>query len=390
MLKIAVITRYFPSSAEPWQGRSAYQILRVLSRKADVQVFFPNAKYPSWLKPRSRSYDRLDPSYSPPDVKVSYYDYPALPLVSRPFNGWMAARVLLPSVRSFAPDLILSYFLYPEGYAALKIGRALSVPAVARSMGSDINRIGDPISAMHTRTVLREADFLVTVSGDLRKKALAMGAPPEKTRAILNGCDLSVFHVSDRLEARRKLHIDPATEAVVYIGRMDVKKGLRELVEAAVSLHSERANLHVYLIGEGPDKPLIESAIQDNKAASYIHALPSCTFDDVAVWMAAADLVTLPSYMEGCPNVILEALASGRPVVATNVGGIPEILSDECGRLVPPRDSGALAQALASVLDRSWDAQAISANGSRSWEAVAAELLEIFESLLSKRPEACA
>ena len=77
--------------------------------------------------------------------------------------------------------------------------------------------------------------------------------------------------------------------------------------------------------------------------------------------MAAADLVTLPSYMEGCPNVVLEALACGRPVVATNVGGIPEIMSDECGQLVPPRDPSALAQALASVLDRTWDAAAISA-----------------------------
>jgi teichuronic acid biosynthesis glycosyltransferase TuaC len=388
MLKIAVVTAYFPSSAEPWQGRSAYQTLRVLAHQAEVRVFYPDARYPSWFKPRSRSYDRLDPSYSPPDVKVSYYDYPALPLVSRPFNGRMAARVLLPHVRSFAPDLILSYFLYPEGYAALKIGKVLSVPVVARSRGSDINRIGDPVSAMHTRAVLREADFLVTVSGDLRNKAVAMGAPPEKTRAILNGCDLSVFHVRDRPEARRKLGIDPATEAVVYIGRMDVKKGLRELVDAAVSLHPLRSDLHVYLVGEGPDRPLIEGAIQANNAVSYIHVLPGCAFDDVAVWMAAADLVTLPSYMEGCPNVVLEALASGRPVVATNVGGIPEILNNECGRLVPPREPAMLAEALASVLDRTWDAKAISAHGSRSWEMVAGELFEIFESLVSARPEA--
>jgi glycosyltransferase involved in cell wall biosynthesis len=141
----------------------------------------------------------------------------------------------------------------------------------------------------------------------------------------------------------------------------------------------------VYLIGVGPDKPLIESDIQANNAAGFIHALPGCAFDDVAVWMAAADLITLPSYMEGCPNVVLEALASGRPVVATNVGGIPEILSDEYGRLVPPRDAGALAQALASVLDRTWDAETISAHGSRSWETVAAELLKVFESLVNAR-----
>jgi glycosyltransferase involved in cell wall biosynthesis len=388
MLRIAVVTRYFPSSAEPWQGRSAYQTLRVLARQAEVRVFFPNAAYPFWLRPRSRSYNALDPSFSPPDVKASYYDYSALPLVSRPFNGWMAARALLPHVRGFAPDLIFSCFLYPEGYAALKIGKTLAVPVVAMSIGSDINLIGDPISALHTRAVLREADFLVTVSGDLRRKAVAMGAPPEKARAILNGCDLAVFHVKDRPEARQRLHIDPAAEAVVYIGRMDVKKGLRELVDATASLHPQRPELHVYLVGEGPDRHVIESAIQTRNATGYIHALHGCASDDVAVWMAAADLITLPSYMEGCPNVVLEALACGRPVVATNVGGIPELMNDECGCLVPPRDPAALAHALASVLDRTWDAAAISARSSRSWSDVAAELLAIFESLTAKRQAA--
>jgi glycosyltransferase involved in cell wall biosynthesis len=388
MLRIAVVTRYFPNSAQPTHGRSAYQTLRVLARQADVRVFYPNSAYPSLLKPRSRTYASLDASYSPPDVNVSYYNYPALPLVSRPFNGWMSARVLLPHVRSFQPDLIFSFVLYPYAFAALKIGRALSVPVVAMGIGSDINRIGDPISAWLTRTVLREADFVVTVSGDLRAKAVAMGDSPLKTRAILNGCDLSVFHVNDRLEARQRLHIDPDAEAVVYVGRMDVRKGLRELVDAAASLHPQRPGLHVYLVGEGPDKPEIESAIQARNAAGYIHALQSCAADDVAIWMAAADLVTLPSYMEGCPNVVLEALACGRPVVATNVGGIPEIMSGECGRLVPPRDPAALALALASVLDTTWDAAAISAQGSRSWSAVAAELLEVFTSLTSNRQAA--
>jgi glycosyltransferase involved in cell wall biosynthesis len=104
--------------------------------------------------------------------------------------------------------------------------------------------------------------------------------------------------------------------------------------------------------------------------------------------MTAADLVTLPSYMEGCPNVVLEALACGRPVVATNVGGIPEILSNECGCLVPPREPAMLAEALASVLDRAWDAKAISAHGGRSWEMVAGEVFEIFESIIAARQKA--
>jgi glycosyltransferase involved in cell wall biosynthesis len=388
MLKIAVVTAHFPSSGQPTHGRSAYQTLRVLARKADVQVFYPHAAYPSWLKPRSRIYDSFDTSYSVPDVKAGYYEYPALPLVSRPFNGWMAARVLLPRVRRFAPDLVFSYFLYPDGYAALKIGKRLGVPVVAMSVGSDVHSIGDRLSVMHTRTVLRNADFLAAISRDLRDRMVAMGAPPEKIRTVINGCDLSAFHPENRLEARRKLGIDPAAESIVYVGRMDVKKGLRELVEAAASLHPLRSNLQVYMVGEGPDRPLIEGVILANNATGYIHALPECTFDEVAIWMASSDLVTLPSYMEGCPNVVLEALACGRPVVATNVGGIPEILDDECGRLVPPRDSGALAEAFALVLDKAWEAEAVRAHGGRSWEAVAAELLEIFEQFVSVRPKA--
>jgi len=384
MLKIAVVTRYFPSSAEPWQGRSAYQTLRLIAQRADVRVFYPNANYPSFLRPRSRVYDKLDTSWSPPCVTTSYFDYPSLPLLSRPLNGAMAARALLPHVRSFAPDLVFSCILYPDGYSALRIARALSIPVVAMSIGSDINRIGDPVSAMQTRVVLRSADSVVTVCADLRDKAVAMGASPRNTRSIVNGCDLSVFRVGDRLQARHALGIDPAAQAVVYIGRMDVKKGLRELVDAAVSLHPVRPRLHVYLVGEGPDKSTVMDSIQANHAAGYIHMLPSCAFDEVATWMAAADLVTLPSYMEGCPNAILESLACGRPVVATHVGGIPEIVSDTCGRLVPPRDQVALAQALVSVLNQNWDAEAISAQRSRSWDSVAAELLGLFESLVSE------
>jgi glycosyltransferase involved in cell wall biosynthesis len=388
VLRIAVVTAHFPSPARPTIGRSAYETLRLLSKRCDVKVFYPHAVYPSLLRPRGRRNDVRDASFNLPDVKADYHDYPVVPLISRPFNGWMAARILLPHVRSFSPDLIFSYVLYPDGFAALKIGKALSVPVVAMGVGSDVHSIRDQFTAIHTRTLLREADYLVAISGDLSNRMVAMGAPAARTRAIPSGCDLSVFRVRDRVEARRELGIDPAAEAVIYIGRLDTKKGLRELVEAAASLRPRRAKLHVYLVGDGTDQQAIERSIQAHNASSYIHLLPGCAFDDVAVWMAAADLVTLPSYMEGCPNVVLEALASGRPVVATNVGGIPEIMNDECGRLVPPHDSSALAQAIASVLDKTWDAKAISLHRSRSWEAVSSELLDIFESLAPEHLEA--
>ncbi|MFP5210240.1 MAG: glycosyltransferase [Acidobacteriota bacterium] len=350
-----------------------------------MHVFYPHAVYPSFLRPPSRIYARIDREFIVPGIETSYCDYPALPLLSRPLNGRIAGRILLPQIRRFAPDLIFSYVLYPDAYAALKIAKKLSVPVIAMGVGSDVHNIADRFSAMHTRSVLREADFVVAISEDLRKRAVAMGASPEKTRTLISGCDLSVFHVSDRREAREMLHIESDIEAVVYIGRIDTKKGLRELVEASASLHPERPDLHVYMVGDGPDRQVLENAIQSRSAADYIHLVRGCSFDEVARWMSAANVITLPSYMEGCPNVVLEALACGRPVVATNVGGIPEIVNEQCGCLVSPRDSESLAHGLEFALDKDWDENAIATCWGRSWEIVADELLEIFESVLSSR-----
>lgn len=381
MLRIAVVTAHFPSSAEPTRGRPAYQTLRELSRQCEVEVFYPHAAYPPFLKPRSRIYDSIDRSYTLPGVTAHYYNYPVLPLVSRPFNGWVAGRALLPHVKRFNPDLVFSYCLYPDGYAGLTVAKALSVPFAAMGVGSDVHSIHDRFSLKHTETLLREADLLLAISGDLRERMISLGASPAKTRTVISGSDPEAFHVRDLEAARAQLRVFPSAEIVVFIGRMDLKKGLRELVEATATLRPMRPNLHVYLVGDGPDARQVESAIAANNAGAFIHTMPACAFDQVAIWMAAADLVTLPSYMEGCPNVILEALACGRPVVATNVGGIPEIMNESCGRLVPPRDSAALAQALESVLDRSWDASSIAAHWSRSWSTVANELLDALQTI---------
>ena len=384
MLNIAVVTEHFPYSGLPTHGRMAYELLRVLARKVNVEVFFPHAEYPKWLRPPSRIYDTINTSYRVADIDVGYFNYLAVPLLSRPFNGWTAARHLLPHVRRFKPDLVFSFFLYPDSFAGLKIAKKLSVPVVAVGVGSDIHSIGDRVSMMYTRALLREVDFLVTVSEDLRQQALRLGARPENSRAILNGCDLSVFYPRGRTEARHRLGIDQAAEVVVYVGRLDIRKGLRELVEAAAVLRRQRASLHVFIVGDGADRPSIENAINAQDARDYVHLVRGCSFDEVAFWMAAADVATLPSYMEGCPNTVLEALACGRPVVATAVGGIPEIMSNECGAIVPARNSAALAHGFESVLNRTWDPRVISSHWGRGWDTCAKEFLEIFESLVTR------
>lgn len=373
-MRIAVITQYFPTREQPWRGHSAYQTLRAFPQDACVEVFFPHAHYPAALRPRSRIYRSLDTSYSPPDVRAHYIPYPALPALSRPVNGWMAGMRLLPHIRRFNPDLILSYVLYPDGYAALHVAKALGIPLVVTAIGSDLNRVRGAIPRMLTRKVLREANSVVTVSRHLLATAIGMGADPSTSRAVLNGCDLCLFRPADRASARNALQLPANAEIVLYVGRIDLQKGLIELVNAVTRLRQHRPSLCAYMVGDGPDLPRVISRITRNGAEAFVTVVPSEPSARVALWMAAADVVALPSYQEGCPNVILEARAVGRPVVASRVGGIPEILAGEGSELIPPRNASALAEALERVLGREWDAGAISSQCGRSWQAVAQEM----------------
>ncbi len=385
-LKIAVITQYFPTSEQSWAGHSAYQTLRWLAQWNEVKVFYPAVRYPKRLTPATGQKSRVDVGYRPDGVDVEYIPYPALPAVSRPLNGWVASGRLLPHVRRFGPEIILNYVVYPDGYAALRVGKALGVPVVVTAIGSDLNRIPDPLCGILTRKTLRESNGVITVSGDLRKTAILLGADAGKSHAILNGCDTSVFFNRDKGEARVALGIDPTEEVVAYVGRMDVRKGLRELIEAVASLRERRPRLRCYLVGDGSDEGVVRELIAQKGAGEYVWLMPPCRTDGVAQWMAAADLVTLPSYKEGCPNVVLEALAAGRPVVASNVGGIPELMDDSSGRLVPAMDAGALAVALDEVLATKWSGDEIATRHQRGWDDVARDVQQVLEGVLQVKP----
>lgn len=384
-MKIAVLTQYWPTSAQPWGGHSAYQTVRLLAQRHTVRAFFPESRYPALLTPKSRTYGHLDGSYQPQGVATEYIPYPVLPFISRPLNGAVIARKLLSKVHAFAPDVILNYVVYPDGYAAVQIGRTLGVPVVLTAIGSDLNRIPDRFCAVHTRRAIRDATFTTTVSADLLRTARMMGAPVERSAAIINGCDTSVFYPSDRAAARLSLGVPQEVKAIVYVGRLDARKGLVELIEATAQLRQQGSDTHCYMVGDGPDKRLLQQAIERTQSAAYVHFVPAVRTHGVAQWMAAADLIALPSYAEGCPNVIIEALAAGRPVVATKVGGIPELVDESCGALVAPRQVGELRDALQRILESPWDAELLGRRHNRSWNDVAVDLENVLENALATR-----
>ena len=384
-LRVAVITDYFPTSVQPWAGHSAYQTLLELSRKCTVEVFYPESVYPAILTPKSRTYASLDRTHAVPGIPTHYLPFRALPLVTRPINGWLAARAVKKKVKAFRPDVILSYIVYPDGFAAVRVGKSLRVPAVLTAIGSDLNRIPGVLVRQLTRYALKNAGAVFTVSSDLLHTARRLGAPERRSMAILNGCDTAKFRPRDRSAARLALNVPQGQEVVLYVGRLDVRKGLNELVEAVAVLRRDRPAVHLYIVGEGADRVILNAAVARCHLEADTTFVPSCTTDRVALWMAAADLVTLPSYKEGCPNVILEALASGRPVVATNVGGIPELMDGSSGRLIPPNDVPSLTVALDEVLSARWDADELANRHERSWSDVSDDVFGLLKNVLQRR-----
>lgn len=385
-MRLLIVTSQFPIAGEPNRGRPIHQTVRELSKLADVRVLSPVANYPHWARPRSYLFRASDPAHTLPDCDVRYVEYPALPLLTRPFNGWLCARTLHAPLREFAPDVVLSYWLYPDAFGAMHAARRAGLPLVVGARGSDL-RVRDAVSRRLTRPVLHAAKRILVVSEDLgRVAARDYDADPARIRAIPNGCDATIFQPRDRNEARAALGIDADAELVVYVGRLVPEKGLRELLDALATLAPQRPKLQLALVGEGPMRAELDAKVAADPTLR-VHLPGAQGPHEVARWMAASDLVTLPSYSEGHPNVLVEALACGRPVVATPVGGIPEVVDADCGLLVAVRDPVALAAGLRDALERPWDASALSRRFSRGWDAVAADTLRACEEALAEAPK---
>ena len=385
-MRILIATSQFPIAGEPNRGRPILQTIRELARLATVQVVSPTAVYPSWARPRSylfrmpQAHDRID------GCDVQYAPYNALPVISRPFNGWRCGHVLDRPIQAFAPDLVLSYWLYPDAYGAMLAARRACVPLVAGARGSDI-RVRDPVSRQLTRAVVGAARRLLVVSEDLGRIAVRdYGADPGRVHAIANGCDAALFQPADRATARHELRVPADAEIVLYVGRLVAEKGLRELLASTRALSAQRPRLQTVLVGEGPLQTELRAAIAAEPSLP-VRFVGSQAPSGVARWMAAADVVTLPSYSEGHPNVLVEALACGRPVVATDVGGIPEVVDAGCGLLVPPRHAAALAAALVRALEADWDRDALARKFSRGWDQVAQDTMRACEEAVAESHE---
>jgi glycosyltransferase involved in cell wall biosynthesis len=318
--------------------------------------------------------------------------YAMLPKVGVWWQGrayWRAARGAVARLRGAFPfELIDAHYAYPDGYAAALLKRELRVPLVLTVRGTDVNLLPRlAATRAKVRAALQAADAVVAVSRALADLAVAAGADAAKVTVLRNGVDPARFAPRDRMQSRARFGLAQHARVIASVGLLIPRKG-HDLVLEAVARLPAAERPAVLIAGAGPEEARLRAqaralGLDRNGAVRFLGGVPH---DDLPAVYSAADLLVLASSREGWPNVLLEAMACGTPVLATAVHGSPEVVSDAAvGRLVQERTvpalSGALAQALATPFDRA--AVRRHAEG-MTWEATSAGLDRVFRGVLGR------
>lgn len=299
------------------------------------------------------------------------------------YGGWMARGAWRTVERLHAEkafDLIDAHYVYPDGYAATLLGERLNVPVFITARGTDVNLFSRmPLIRPKIVKALSRAAGIIAVSEALKTRMIELGVAVEKIAVIRNGVNHEVFHPRERNEARRRLGLEPEDRILLSVGALVSVKGFDRLIEAMALLKQNGNQLKLFVIGEGSERDALESQISNLKLESCVRLLGAKLQNELADCYSAADLFCLASRREGCPNVVIEALACGLPVAAADVGGVRELVKEHNGRLVSPPTPENFAAEIRAALSAVWKREEIAASGgARSWDEVAAEISHYF------------
>jgi glycosyltransferase involved in cell wall biosynthesis len=280
----------------------------------------------------------------------------------------------------------------------VRIGRELGLPVFITIRGFEHEYVQTPHVGAQMVRALREADGCVAVSQSLGELAIAHGVPRDRVRVVHNAVDSGMFRHLDRGGARQRLGLDPGLRLVVSVGQLIARKRHHVLIEAFAQALARQPGARLAIIGGESLEPEYPRRLRD--LAQRLGVAGSVGFHGnlepaaVAEWLAAADVFALATAREGCCNAVLEALATGLPVVTTPVGDNACFVREgDNGMLVPVDDAGAMADALTAVLAGgiATPREAIAAALQRQvggWDAVAMRVLEFFGERLDARRSA--
>lgn len=350
--KVLFISNLFPNPKEPHMAAFNRQQVEALSKLYNIDVVAPIA-WTNRIKLKNFSKNgKVD------EIRAFHPTYWHTPGFSRSCYGRLFHHSIKKIVnalhRANRYDLIYSSWLYPDGWAAGVIAESLNLPFFVKVHGSDVNGLvpGSRVTELSLQAA-RRARKVFCVSGALQEKLHKLGVSPEKTEVVYNGFEASIFKPMEHHAARGSLGIDRSGPCILYVGNLKQAKGLSELALAFSELcrRKDHTDLWMAVVGEGEYDRQLRSMLQQNGVVHRVVFVGSQPRNKVSLWMNAADLLCLPSYMEGVPNVVLESLACGTVVVASAVGGVPELERESEGLyLVHPQDADSLVEGLQIAL----------------------------------------
>ena len=387
---VAVVTTFYPNRSDPTRSIFVENLMRELRREcrlhivAPVPIAPPTARWAAW-----RDIPHLERRKGLGIVHPRFLALPGLEV----FNGFTYALGVLPVLVRLArrhPGLIVHvHCAYPDAVGVAIATRVLGLRYLVTAHGSDLNVYSyRTLLRPQIRWALRHAESVIAVSRALLRRALELMGRQAEWRCQHVPCaavDPRLFNTTDDpARLRGQLGVPPGARLVVFVGKLVPIKGVDTLIAAWADLLAAGRVFpqdRLIIIGSGPQESILRREAQ--RTGESVHFAGAMAQVDVAQWIRAADLLCLPSRNEGTPNVVIEALASGIPVVASAVGAIPDFVRDEqTGFLARPDDVPDLARALARGLSQQWDRVAIAATvHGHTWRDIALANARILRSL---------
>ncbi len=351
-LKLLTLSNLYPNEVQPRHGIFTEHRMSNMLKSQRVQIkvvapvpYFPFSgsvfgKYSVGAKiPRSARREGID---------IIYPRYPMIPKVGMNVQPLLLAAAMVGPLKKLIRngydfDVIDAYYFYPEGVAAALLGRFFGKPVIITAYGNDISLI--PRYALPKRMIqwaAHEANGITTVCQALKDALLDLGAAEDKVRVVLHGVDLKLFRLPDsREEARKKLGLSRRT--LLTAGHLIERKGHHIAIQALVNL----PDTDLLIAGDGEEEKNLRQLAESLGVADRVRFLGHVAQRDLPGIYGATDALLLPSSREGIANVLVESLACGNPVVATNVWGAPEVITvPEAGVLMESRTPQSLVEAV--------------------------------------------
>lgn len=386
MMKVLVYTSLYPNNVWTHHGVFVKERMTQFAKEtgAQVRVVAPVPYFPSIALGPWSGFSQVLRRETIEGIEVHHPRYLLIPKISMMLHGLLMAVAAVPLLRRLRRestfDVIDAHFVYPDGFAAVLLGMWFGKPVVVSARGSDINVYKDiPIIRSLLVFTLRRAQAVIAVSQALKDAIVSLGTKAEKVRVIPNGVDPGKFRPLEKVDARRQVGL-PDRSIILSVGNITPVKGFDLLIKSVKVLIEQHGRTDVLLViaGEGAHRTELESLVAELGLDAHVRFVGDVQHERLFLWYGAADLCCLASVREGWPNVVVEALACGRPVIGTKVGGIPEILTTEEVGILTDRDEHSLADALRRGLDRPWSVDAILGHArSFSWAEVAHSVFDV-------------